>query len=222
MSNTLTLTEWARRQVPALDVVSSSVPEPVLLDHNLVAVFREPELAREVVRAWERIEPADGAVGMVVMGTAPDDPAEIDRVTGADPEGVTADAAAKSLRGAIPGAVAGAVIVGAILLLLNGWSGVVVGAALGGAAFGAVAGGVMSFTQGVGWGEAYRHSFVDADASEVVFASIHSDDVQLIDHALRAASADQQADVYRVRRDGRVTTAKRCPGRQTVNLDHQP
>jgi hypothetical protein len=208
MSESLTITEWARRQMPGFDIVSASVPEPVLLGHNLVAVFSEPDRAREVVRAWERIESADGAVGMVVMGTAPDDPSELTRVSGADPEGVTMDAAVKSLRGALPGAVVGALLVAAIVGVLQGWSAMVVGAALGGAVFGAVAGGVMSYTQGVGWGEAYRHSFVDPEASAVVFASIHSDDAGQIDHALRAAAIDQDVDVFRVRRDGRVTTLR--------------
>jgi hypothetical protein len=209
MPESLTITEWARRQAPHLDIVSASVPEPMLLAHNLVAVFREPDPARELVRAWERIESADGAVGMVVLGRAPADPSELERPSGVDPEGVTADAAVKSMRGAIPGAVVGAIVVALVVLVLQGWSGVVVGAALGGAAFGAVAGGVMSFTQGVGWGEAYRHSFVDADATAVVFASIHSDDPARIDDALEAVADDRRADVHRVERDGRVVARGR-------------
>jgi hypothetical protein len=209
MPDSLTITEWARHRVPTFGVVSASVPDPVLLEHNLVAVFPEPERARELVRAWERIEAADGGVGMVVMGAAPDDPSETARTTGIDPEGVTADAASKSLRGVVPGAVIGALVVGLVVVALQGWSAIVIGAALGGAAFGAVAGGVMGFTQGVGWGEAYRHSFVDPDATAVVFASIHSDDRVRIDEALRAAPAELRADVFRVERDGRVTTPRR-------------
>lgn len=209
MPEALTIAEWARRQAPHLDIVSASVPEPMLLAHNLVAVFREPEPARELVRAWERIESADGAVGMVVLGRAPEEQSEFDRTPGVDPEGVTADAVAKSMRGAIPGAVVGAVVVALVVIALQGWSGLVVGAALGGAVFGAVAGGVMSFTQGVGWGEAYRHSFVDADATAVVFASIHSDDPARIAHALETVADDRRAAVRRVERDGRVIAAQR-------------
>lgn len=209
MDGDVTMSEWAQQQVPNLDVVSSSVPDPVLLEHNLVAVCGDAAGAREVVRDWERIEEADGAVGFVVMGVAPDRPSELARETGADPEHVTGTAAKAAVRGAIPGAVVGAAIVALILLLLDGWSGIVIGAALGGAAFGAVAGGVMSFTQGVGWGEAYRHSFVDDDATAVAFASIHSDDAGRIGDALRSASPHEAVTLYRVHRDGRVERAPR-------------
>jgi hypothetical protein len=207
MGEGMTMAEWAQQHVPNLDVVSSSVPAPVLLEHNLVAVCGDAEGARQVVRDWERIEPADGAVGFVVMGTAPDRPSELARTTGADPERVTATAARTAARGAIPGAVVGAAVVALIVLVLDGWSGVVIGAALGGAAFGAVAGGVMAFTQGVGWGEAYRHSFVDEDATAVAFASIHSDDAGRIDDALRSAEPRRSVSLYRVHRDGRVERA---------------
>jgi len=204
MSDQLTMSEWARRQAPTLDVVSASVPEPVLLRHNLVAVFDEPDDARELVLEWERIEPADGAVGMVVLGRAPDDPAEQDRTSGADPEGVAQHAAIRMVQGAVPGAIVGALIVALIVLLLDGWSGVVIGAAIGGAAFGAVAGGVMRFVSGTGWGAAYGHSFVDADATAVVFASIHSDTADRVSEARRAAADRSDVRLYRVRADGRT------------------
>lgn len=204
MDADVTMSGWARRQVPGLDVVSASVPEPVLRQHNLVAVCGDATQARDVVRDWERLEPADGAVGVVVMGVAPDRPSELARTTGADPEHVTGTAARTALRGALPGVIVGAAVVAAIVTILDGWSGVVIGAALGGAAFGAVAGGVMAFTQGVGWGEAYRHSFVDDDATAVAFASIHSDDAAVIGEAMTAAGKQRSLSLYRVHRDGRV------------------
>jgi hypothetical protein len=201
MSRPTTLREWARTQAPHLDVVTSSVPEPVLVGHTLVAVFDDSQRARELVLAWERIEPADGGVGTVVLGTAPDRQSELDRDTGVDPEGVTEYAIMRALKGAIPGAVVGALLVAVIVVLLDGWSSIVIGAALGGAAFGAVPGGVLAFTSGTGWGSAYRHTFVDDDATSVVFASIHSEDPARIEAALEAAS-DVGARTYRVDADG--------------------
>ena len=200
------MTEWARVQVPNLDVVSASVPEPTLQRHNLVAMCDDAERVRTIVRDWERIEAADGAVGFVVMGAAPDRPSELARPTGADPERVTATAARAALPGALIGAVLGAIVVAAFVLVLDGWSGVVVGAALGGAAFGAIAGGVLAFAGGASWGEAYRHSFVDPAATAVAFASIHSDDPARIGEALAAVDDRGRAGVtvYRVHPDGRV------------------
>lgn len=210
MSQT-TLHDWARQQARHLDVVSASAPEPVFEQYNLVAVFDEAQLARELVLAWERIEPADGAVGTVALGTAPDRPSELDRPSGVDPEGVTEHAAVRALKGGIPGAIVGAVVVALIVVALDGWSGVVIGAAIGGAAFGAIPGGILAYTRGTGWGAAYRHSFVDDDATSVVFASIHSDDPYRIEEALRAAE-EAGARTYRVDASGRAEPAH-VPGR---------
>jgi hypothetical protein len=207
----MTMAEWAQRLVPNLDVVSASVPEPVLQRHNLVAVCSNAARAREVVRDWERIEAADGAVGFVVMGVAPDRPTELARPTGVDPERVTGTAARAALRGAVPGAVAGAVVVAVVVLLLDGWGAAVIGAALGGAAFGSVAGAVMAFTHGVGWGSAYRHSFVDERATAAAFASIHSDDPRPIGDAFRSVDDGDAVSLYRVHRDGRVERASARP-----------
>lgn len=201
----MSITEWARRGAPHLDVVSSSTPEPLLRSHNLVAVGDDPQHVRDTVRAWERIEPADAAVGMVVMGIAPDRPSELDRASGADPEGVMSHLAVRSLQGGVPGAVVGALVVALIVLVLNGWSAVVIGAALGGAAFGFGVGAVMGFTAGTGWGEAYRHSFVDEDATALMIASIHSDDPAHIEQARLAVAADHSVTLVRLEPDGSST-----------------
>jgi hypothetical protein len=197
-----TVGEWARRQAPHLDVVSASVPDPVLDGRTLIARFDESERARDLVLAWERIEPADGGVGTVVLGIAPDRPSEIERDSGVDPEGVTEHAVIRSLQGGIPGAIIGAVIGAAIAWLIGGWSGAVAASALGAAAFGAVAGAVMVFTKGTGWGSAYKHSFVDDEATSIVFASITSDDPDRLDEAMEAA-IDAEAQLYRVDSNGR-------------------
>lgn len=197
------MTAWARAQVPHLDVVSASVPEPLLLEHNLVAVGTHPDEVRDVVLAWERIEPADGAVGTVALGEAPDRPGELARPAGVDPEGVTHHVAARALQGGLPGAVIGALAVGLILLALEGWSGVMIGAALGGAGFGFVAGAVLAYTRGTGWGRAYGSAFVDPAAAHVVFASIHSDDAAHIDEALGAVASVPGVRLVHVDRQGR-------------------
>lgn len=201
------MTDWARRQAPHLDVVSSSVPEPLLLSHTLVAVGSRPDEMRDVLLAWERIEPADGAVGTVALGVAPDRSAELDRPAGADPEGVTAHLATRALQGGLPGAVIGAAVVALIVLLLDGWSGAVIGAALGGAAFGFVPGAVMAYTRGTGWGRGYSDAFVDPDATEIVFASIHSDDQRRIDEAQSAVKAPAGVRLLHVGPDGQARPA---------------
>lgn len=202
-----TLAEWARRQAPGLAVVSASVPEPVLLQHNLVAVSEDSASTRDLVRAWERIEPADGSVGMVVLGrspksTAADAEAGLE-TPGADPEGVASHAASRAVAGGVPGALVGALLVVVIVLATGGGAGAVVGGALGGAAFGFVAGAVIGFTARSGWGEAYTHSFVPDEATSVVFASIHSDGAEPIERAMAAADpATAGVQLYRVDADG--------------------
>lgn len=205
------LTEWIRDQVPSMPVSSVSVPEPVLLAHNLVGVVADPELARDVVRDWERIEPGDGAVGMVVVGRPADHVAEVVSGEGApplraaaDPEGVTGHAAKRTVIGAIPGALIGAVVVAGLLILLGASTGLVIGAAIGGAAVGSVAGAVLSVAAGTGWGAAYKESFVDPVMTDFVLTSIHSDSPDRITAAWSAASRRDGVALYRVDRSGRA------------------
>ncbi len=199
-----TLREWARTLAPHLDVVSASVPEPVLQPGDTVAIFRDADAARELVLAWERIEPADNSVGLVALGAAPDRPAEIERPTGADPEGVSGHAARRIVKGAIPGMFVGAAVVGTTVAATVGGTGAVAGGAFGGAALGAVAGATMAIVTGTGWGEAYQHSFVDPDATDVVVASFHSTDADRGRAAADAASG-AGARLARVGQDGSVT-----------------
>lgn len=199
-----TLREWAQGLAPGLDVVSSSVPEPKLQAGDTLAVFRTVDDARELVLAWERIEPADESVGFVALGTAPDRQAERERPAGADPEGVTGHTLRRVLKGAIPGAAVGAAVVGVTAALITE-SGAAVGGAFGGAAFGAVAGGVLTMVKGTGWSEAYEHSFVDPSATDVVVASFHSDDPARVSEAEQAALAVDGARLARVKAGGHVT-----------------
>jgi hypothetical protein len=207
MSTEITFNQWARQQEPELEILSSSTPEPRFTTHNLVARFRQPDVARRVVLEFERSEPGDGAVGLIVMGHPIDrsSPAEPSR---ADPEGVTSHAGARILKGGIPGLVIGAVVVAAIVLMLEGWSGVLIGAALGGAAFGFVAGAVASYVKGTGWGAAYESTFADEAAATVIYASIHTENPEHIERALEAARGYEDVTIYRVDRSGHVTDVK--------------
>jgi hypothetical protein len=192
-SQSVTLSEWARRREPQLHISAKSEPEPVLLAHNLVAAVHDPDASRELLRKWERIQPAAAGVGFVAMSSVPqadgrpsyEEPGPT-RAEG-DPQKVTGHAARRILRGAIPGGVIGAIVVGVIAAILMPDGGNVLGAALGGAAFGFIAGAVISVVAGSGWGEAYKESFVKPEDTVVTYASIHSDDLELIRKAAKAA-----------------------------------
>jgi len=179
-----------------LDVVSGSVPEPLLEPGDLLAVFEAPDAARDVVLAWERIEPADGAVGFVALGIDPDHAQRLGHQGGADPEGVTGHAARRIMAGGIPGALIGAVVVGVIAALIGGWT-AFIGGLIGGALFGSIAGAMFVFVKQTGWGEAYNHSFVDPDVTSLAVASFHPTAPDHTERAL-AAVADSGASVYRV------------------------
>lgn len=198
----LTLREWVERRFPVADLVSSSEPEPVLLRHNAVAVSRSPDAARSVVLAWERILPADGSVGFLALGTPPErrDEGAGEVEHGAD--GVMGHAAGRIWRGGVPGAIVGAIVVCAIVLAAMGWTPVLIGAALGGAAFGFIAGSMLSFTKGTGWGAAYIDSFVDDEHTEVLVASIHADDDLPITKAVDAVADVEAVELYFVDRMG--------------------
>ncbi len=207
MSTEITFNQWARLQEPELEILSSSTPEPRFTTHNVVARFRQSDVARRVVLEFERTEPGDGAVGLVVMGH-PVDRSLPTEASGADPEGVTSHAGGRILKGGIPGLVIGAVVVAAIVLLLEGWSGVLIGAAIGGAAFGFVAGAVASYVKGTGWGAAYESAFPDKEAATVIYASMHTENPEHIERAVEAASGYEDVTIYRVDQAGHVTDVK--------------
>jgi hypothetical protein len=159
----------------------------VLLAHNLIAVVHEPSVSRELLRKWERIQPAAAGVGFVAMSRSPlPDDRPVDRAEG-DPQQVTGHAARKVVRGALPGGLLGAVVIGVIAAILAPDGGNVTAAALGGAAIGFVAGAVLSFVAGSGWSEAYKESFVEPARTELTYASIHSDDIDLVRQAWKVA-----------------------------------
>ncbi len=203
-----TLMGWIRNQVPTLSVVSASEPTPVLLDENLIAVSDDPERARAVLRDWERIENADGAVGLIVLSrTSGTSDTDADRV---DPERITGHAARRTTLGAVPGVLIGAVL-GALIaaFVSGGWGGAVIGGALGGAALGLVAGAFTSVVSGSGWSRAYTEGFVPPDAADVVIASIHSTSRESITAAIDAAPTDGDVKLFRIDRDGAASPIRR-------------
>lgn len=199
-----TLREWAVRHSPGSYVVAASEPEPVLLAHNLIAVGRSVDAVREVVLEWERIRAPDAAVGFVAL--APNPPDETPEPSGADPEHVASHTAGQVLRGAIPGAIIGGAVIALVVLLIAGWDPVVLGALAGGAAFGAVAGGVMKFASGTGWGAAYTESFVPPGDATLAIASIHGHDGGFLDEAASAVPEPKDVELIRVDAAGREIT----------------
>jgi hypothetical protein len=193
-SETVTLSEWATRREPRLHVSAKSEPEPVFLAHNLVAAIHDADASHELLRKWERIQTAGGGVGFVALSSSPkadgqrpaEEPARMARAA-ADSQHVAGHAARRVIRGAIPGGIIGAIVVGVIAAILTPDGGNVLGAALGGAIFGFIAGAVISFVAGSGWGEAYKESFVDPVSTVVSYASIHSDDIEIIRKAAKVA-----------------------------------
>jgi hypothetical protein len=208
-SPSLTLSDWARGREPGLHISARSEPEPVLLAHNLIAVVHEPAVSRELLRKWERIQPAAAGVGFVAMsrsplpdGRRPDTGvAAVDRAQG-DPQQVAGHAARRIVRGALPGGLLGAIVIGVISAILAPDGGNVTAAALGGAAIGFVAGAVLSFVAGSGWSEAYKESFVEPATTELTYASIHSDDIDLVRQAAKVADLPG-GTLLRVNRAGR-------------------
>jgi hypothetical protein len=189
----ITLGEWVRRREPGLFVSAQSQPEPVLLEYNVIAAVHDPNESRELLRAWERIQPAEAGVGFIALSTPQadghmpiDEPGGPTRAAG-DPQQVAGHAARRIVRGALPGGLLGAIVIGVIAGILAPDGGNVLAAVLGGAAIGFVAGAILSYVVSSGWSEAYKESFVEPAHTVVTYASIHSDDVELIRKAWKAA-----------------------------------
>ena len=212
----VTLSSWAQARDPDLFVVTKSEPEPVFLDYNLIAVSRDPQESRDLLRKWERVQPADAGVGFVAMSRSSEPPAvnaRVDALTGdvraqADPEQVTGHAARSIVRGALPGGLIGAVVVGALAAVLMPGGASFTGAALGGIAIGFVAGALISFLVGSGWGEAYKESFVEPELADVAYSSIHANDREMIAKAAKVANVSSDS-LISVDREGRPVSLGR-------------
>ena len=209
----ISLTDWLDSHAASATVIAASDPVPVLHDRNLIAVGDSADDIRAVVLEWERIQSADRDVGFVALSTE-DHPA-----SGPDPEGVTMHATDRIVRGAIPGAVVGALAIAAVVALIVGWSPVVLAALAGGAAFGSVAGAVLSFTAGTGWGSAYEESFVPPRQADVMVATIHADEPSVIAEAARTVADTPGIQLIRVDGSGDVVDRDRASG--TTRIDER-
>ena len=200
--DSLTLTEWARRQAPRLTEVSNSNPNATLLDHNLVAITNDIEAARVVALDFERTTENDADTTMLVLGHAVD--REATHQT--DPEGVTGHAARRTLLGGIPGAVIGAAILGLGVWLITRSAGITAGAAVGGAIFGFYAAGVWSYVIGTGQREAYPDGFIDPAAADAIVVALHLDDREMLAEVRRSVSGEDRVRLFEIDRHGELVT----------------
>lgn len=198
----LTLTEWARRQAPRLSEVSNSNPNATLRDHNLVAITDDTEAARVIALDFERTTEHHADTTMLVLGHAVD--REATHQT--DPEGVTGHAARRTLIGGIPGAIIGAAIIGLGVWFITGNAAITAGGALGGAIFGFYVAGVWSFVIGTGQSEAYQDGFIDPEAADAIVVALHLDNRELIDEARRSVSGEDRVRLFEIDRHGELVT----------------
>lgn len=193
---------------PSMTVVSTSNPEPSLQTLNIVAVYRAENDARNAVLGLESIEPADGSVGLTVLGpqerTAQRTPNDDATIRGLDPEGVAADIAPRALKGAIIGAVVGAVLVGGAAALIADDSAAWIGGVLGGLLLGAAIGAIWGAFLRMGGSDAYRQTFVEPSTAELMLVSLHTADTVTAERAreILAANADRTPYVVRYDDDG--------------------
>jgi hypothetical protein len=188
----VTLAAWAHHHAPHLHEVSNSNPTATLQRHNLVAITDDVEAARAVALDFERTTPEDNDTTMLVLGHSVDRESTHE----ADPEGVTAHAARRSLIGGVPGAVVFALVIGLGVWLITRNAGVTAGAALGGAFFGFYSVAVWSFVIGTGQSEAYQQSFIDPDAAEAIVVALHVEDPALIEQARGSVSGDDKVRLF--------------------------
>jgi hypothetical protein len=189
---------------PKMGVVSLSKPEPTLQSLNIVAVYRSEDDARNAVLALESIEDDDGAVGLTVLGNEPIPSSRDDaEIRGLDPEGVMADIGPRTLKGAAIGAVVGAVLIGGVAALLAGGTAALAGA-LGGLLLGSAIGAVWGAFLRMGGSDAYRQTFVEPAATELMLVSLHTADTVAAERGreLMAANADRPPYIVRCDSDG--------------------
>jgi hypothetical protein len=177
MAETSRIAEFARTVAPGLHIASDSNPEPVLREHNVVALVPTTEEARAAVLALEALDDDDSAVGVVVMGSgaADDTPA-------VDPEGVTRAVAGRAIVGGIIGAVVGAVVVGVLTAVVFDGPGLL-GAVLGGPLLIGPIVAIWVVFRRLGGSDAYRQTFTEPQRTDVSLVSYHTDDAGQADVA---------------------------------------
>ena len=196
----VTLTAWAHRHAPHLSEVSNSNPSATLGRHNLVVITADLEAARVVALDFERTSSNDADTTMLVLGHA------LSREPShqIDPEGVTSQAARRTLLGGIPGAVVCSVIIGLGVWFVTESGAATFAAAVGGAIFGFYVTAVWSFVIGTGQSEAYQQTFIDPDAADAIVVAITVEDHALIDQARRAVSTDDKVRLFELDERGQL------------------
>jgi len=194
------LTAWAHQHAPHLSEVSNSNPKATLGRHNLVVITGDLAAARVVALDFERTSGNDADTTMLVLGHAVSREATLQ----IDPEGVTSQAARRTLLGGIPGAVVCSLIIGLGVWFVAESAAAALAGAVGGAIFGFYVTAVWSFVIGTGQSEAYQQSFIDPDAADAIVVAITVDDHALIDQARRAVSADDKVRLFELDEQGQL------------------
>lgn len=179
--------------------------------HNLVATYPSVEEARGAIETLERHGVEAAEISLLGEGAEP----KAAPVT--NEEQRSADLAATGTVGkrAASGLVIGALI-GALIGMAGGYAAheladigrnafvVVLGAGLGGAAFGAFAGTFYGGASGLPVSEAWGDTFELVRDGQVCVA-VHSEDAETVDRAADALSGSEPARMFRFKRDGTRT-----------------
>ncbi len=181
---TLHMTDLVQHVVPGARVISTSNPEPRLHSYNVIARYGSADESRNAVLALESMEADDAALGVTVveLPAAPGD-ATHTHATGQRDRGPIEELTPRLLRGGAFGLVVGAVLIGGITALID--SSLWIGAAVGGAIFGMVIGGIWGAFLRMGGSDAYRQTFVETASPTLTIVTLHSDDRSEADEALR-------------------------------------
>jgi hypothetical protein len=196
----VSLAAWAHQHAPHLSEVSNSNPSAVLGRHNLVAITDDLGAARVVALDFERTTEDDTDTTLLVLGHA----VSRESTHQADPEGVTAHAARRTLLGGVPGAVVCALIIGLGVWLITGHGAATAAAAIGGAIFGFYVTAVWSFVIGTGQSQAYQQGFIDPDAADAVIVALHVEDHELIDRARRTVAGTDDVRLFELDARGQL------------------
>jgi len=195
MNNDKSIRELITNIRPDAPIISVSHPEPSLQRHNVVATYRTQEASRNAILTLERFQADDAAIGLVALGHE-------ERPSGLQPQDSTI--AGSTLRragkGAAIGAIVTALIVGVAAVLIEP-GGIAIGAAAGGALFGAFVGGVWGAFIRFGGSDAYRQSFVENDQG-VTLVSFHTGSAEDASRARELLALEAMSPPVHFGRDG--------------------
>ncbi len=184
---TLHMTDLVRHVEPGGRMISTSNPEPALRAYNVVARYRSADAARNAVLALESLDADDAAVGVTVVEL----PAVAGETAEAEPDpGPIEEMTPRVIKGAAIGLVVGAVLIGGVVALID--SSIWIGAAIGGAMFGLVIGGIWGAFLRMGGSDAYRQTFVESSSPTLTIVSLHSDDRVEADEARRRLALEAE------------------------------